>query len=318
MIAVIGDSSYEIEDKASNKALELKIYHPRQSVGSSSQKKKNLQTLYNTQKNQHSSEKPESLDHLSRLYSHFDVSTPVAECWEASDGAFCDDVSSDDVYQAQDQSIFFIFELGQLPLSKFLSEQNWRPSWTEVLNLGYSLGKALEYIHSLTLAHTDIQPDNVVSFPGGRWKLCACERVVLDGSPCERPEISPYSAPEQAAALLDDEPVLATSSTDTWAFGKMLYEMVCGDRDVLLGPVDLLSKREIADKVVALRAQEGDAACSFRSAWHAASHRSTAFSHAAKAHRENFHAHEACVNQHPPTPTGFEATALGLGGSHRP
>ncbi|EKX53112.1 hypothetical protein GUITHDRAFT_150527, partial [Guillardia theta CCMP2712] len=126
-----------------------------------------------------------------------------------------------------------ILEYATMSLDRWLLQKNFQPTWVEVLDVGSSLGSSLQELHSLGLIHNDVKPANFLRSSSGQWKLCDFGSTTEDGS--VRFEVtSSYCPPEQAKSILNSEIVLASQDSDVWAFGKILYEMVSGQPDILV------------------------------------------------------------------------------------
>ena len=132
----------------------------------------------------------------------------------------------------QDGLHFLVMELinGQ-PLSDLVGNKGM--SLTEVMNYAPSIFDALAYAHKLEIVHRDLKPDNVMVTQKGLVKLMdfglarnrEVKTVTVTGSVMGTPQ---YMAPEQIMSGprtdgLDDR-------SDQYAFGCMLFEMLCGRR----------------------------------------------------------------------------------------
>lgn len=129
-----------------------------------------------------------------------------------------------------------VLEAASRSLESWLLACQHRPSWVEVLHVGDSVGRALEWLHAQGLCHTDMKPSNVLCAGGGRsWKLCDFAGAAKEGARSKEGTFE-YCAPEQAQALLAHEPLLASYDADIWAYSKLLYEMAAGSPDALISP----------------------------------------------------------------------------------
>jgi serine/threonine protein kinase len=127
-----------------------------------------------------------------------------------------------------------VLEAASTSLEAWLRSCQHRPTWVEVLHVGDSVGRALEWLHAQGLCHTDIKPSNVLCVGGGRsWKLCDFAGAAKEGARSQEGTFE-YCAPEQAQALLAHEPLLASYDADIWAYSKLLYEMAAGSPDALI------------------------------------------------------------------------------------
>ncbi|MEE8337969.1 MAG: protein kinase [Dehalococcoidia bacterium] len=97
------------------------------------------------------------------------------------------------------------------------------------LEIAWDVASGLEFVHSRGVVHRDLKPGNVWLTAEGRAKVgdfgialwLDRTRLTLDGGAMLRGTVS-YMPPEQ---VLGTE---VTPSSDLYALGAMLYEMVCG------------------------------------------------------------------------------------------
>jgi serine/threonine protein kinase len=167
------------------------------------------------------SKEVENLLALKRWDSDCKHVVKIIDCIEAS---AADEAAA--LAAVSEMSTFLVLELGDRTLDAWLRERRFQPSWAEVLEVGYALGQALEWIHDHSLVHSDVKPANCMSM-GGRWKLVDFAAASKEGEKCTE-LASTYVAPEQARAYLAGQEVLATKDADIWAYGKILFEMACG------------------------------------------------------------------------------------------
>jgi serine/threonine protein kinase len=135
------------------------------------------------------------------------------------------------VYHADEQGDLYYFameyidglDLGQL-LSHYAARGELMPQ-ADVLRIGWALASALDYAHARDVVHRDVKPSNMI--------VARDDRVVLtdfglaldmqQGSVGEVFGSAHYIAPEQARRSSD-----ATSQSDLYSLGIMLYEMLTG------------------------------------------------------------------------------------------
>ena len=143
-------------------------------------------------------------------------------------------------------------EIGQLPIS-------------EALRITRDISRALQAAHDLDLAHRDIKPGNVLLEPDGRVYITdfglvsdqSGSRLTQTGQLMGTPA---YMAPEQARGV-----GIQWKSTDIYAVGSVLYEMLAGcpaydgptGMDILLalvadGPRAVRQIREIPQDVAVI------------------------------------------------------------------
>jgi hypothetical protein len=110
-----------------------------------------------------------------QMIDHAYAKSELVELWQRHEIKNIECGDADEQCLAPSDAISFCLfsEAGQMSLSTFLENRHWKPSWTEVLSIGNALGRALESIHTMSLAHTDVHPRNIFVFPGGFWKLGA-------------------------------------------------------------------------------------------------------------------------------------------------
>jgi formylglycine-generating enzyme required for sulfatase activity len=103
----------------------------------------------------------------------------------------------------------------------------------EVLRMAVQIARAMEYVHGEGIIHRDLKPQNLNVDPSGRVKLVDFGIAkAVDWNKTQEgwtKGTAFYMAPEQVRG----EPV--TFRTDVWAFGVVLYEMICGGRRPFVG-----------------------------------------------------------------------------------
>lgn len=111
-------------------------------------------------------------------------------------------------------------------LLKFVTEQ--KPSESELSSILYQVGKAIYFCHSYGVVHRDIKPENVLMNEERIPKLTDfgyCDRIGKFGY-CKNPLFcgtTDYMAPE----MIDEKP--CSYPLDVWAFGVMIYDLLCGE-----------------------------------------------------------------------------------------
>jgi len=98
----------------------------------------------------------------------------------------------------------------------------------QILRTALQIARAMEYVHGEGIIHRDLKPQNLNVDPTGRVKLVDFGIAkAVDWNKTQAgwtKGTAFYMAPEQVRG----EPV--TFRTDVWAFGVLLYEMLCGGR----------------------------------------------------------------------------------------
>ena len=103
----------------------------------------------------------------------------------------------------------------------------------QILRVAQQIAAALEYVHSQGIIHRDLKPQNLNVDPNGRVKLV--DFGIAKAVDWNKTQVgwtkgtAFYMAPEQVRG----EQV--TFRTDVWAFGVVLYEMICGGRRPFVG-----------------------------------------------------------------------------------
>ncbi|MBA3481503.1 MAG: serine/threonine protein kinase [Pirellulales bacterium] len=127
------------------------------------------------------------------------------------------------------------------PIPESSSSRDWieEASWPDVVcRLGAELSEGLAYAHSRGVLHRDIKPANVLLSAEARPKLADFNVSYNGGRADENPEDTfggslAYMSPEQLEAchpLLGGTPRSVRESSDVYAVGVMLWELLAGRR----------------------------------------------------------------------------------------
>ena len=127
------------------------------------------------------------------------------------------------------------------PIPESSSSRDWieEASWPEIVcRLGAELSEGLAYAHSRGVLHRDIKPANVLLSAEARPKLADFNVSYNGGRSDENPEDTfggslAYMSPEQLEAchpLLGGSPRTVRETSDVYAVGVMLWELLAGRR----------------------------------------------------------------------------------------
>jgi len=127
------------------------------------------------------------------------------------------------------------------PIPESSSSRDWiaEATWPEVVcRLGAELAEGLSYAHGRGVMHRDIKPANVLLSAEGRPKLADFNVSYNGGRADENPEDTfggslAYMSPEQLEAchpLLGGSPRSVRETSDVYAVGVMLWELLAGRR----------------------------------------------------------------------------------------
>jgi serine/threonine protein kinase len=98
------------------------------------------------------------------------------------------------------------------------------------LRIAKQVARALEYVHSRKIVHRDIKPENIHLDAAGRAKLMDFGIAKSEGLSLTRTGFALgtpyYMAPEQVRG---EEP---TEAMDIYAFGILLFELLCGQKPI--------------------------------------------------------------------------------------
>jgi serine/threonine protein kinase len=169
-------------------------------------------------------------------------------------------------------SPYFVMEwIDGRPLTRFAADRQLGAS--ERLSLMRQLARTVQYAHEQGLVHRDLKPSNVLAFDGpdgptvsiidfGVAKALSADPLpgwddatlntalgVIIGTP-------PYMSPE----LLDGDPAAASTRSDVYALGAILFELMAGERLITASPIAVVRRLAHAGPARALeRLATGDA-----------------------------------------------------------
>jgi len=140
-------------------------------------------------------------------------------------------------YDAEDESLYLIFEAGQKSLDDLLSERATKDASLDVHELRalqWSLISIAFGLHAAGYVHMDIKPQNVMRFKeGGRhqWKLIDLDGAVPAGECMELRKVTytpVYMPPELAHAMMNPGSTKLTLSRlmDVWSVGMCALEAI--------------------------------------------------------------------------------------------
>jgi len=144
---------------------------------------------------------------------------------------------------APPQLSYIVLELGDHSLSDLIPTETFHDF--EKKFIVNSISHGLEYLHRHGFVHGDLKPANVVRFQG-KWKLVDFNTCRKFGAPMAS-MLSPVYAPPEIMMALGNSHArmpIATSSTDMWGLGLILYELA---RRQLLIPNASVAFRDISE-----------------------------------------------------------------------
>jgi serine/threonine protein kinase len=125
----------------------------------------------------------------------------------------------------------------------------------QALRIFSQIGTALDYLHSQSIYHRDVRPENILLTAQGVAYLTNFSLAAVPDTPDlssieEADYLTPYSAPEQTLVLSDTQP-----ASDLYSLGAVLYHMLSGEMPPSPGePPQSLATREAslagADRVI--------------------------------------------------------------------
>lgn len=125
------------------------------------------------------------------------------------------------------KSIVLVFEYCACDLRQFIKRKNYNLSMAEVKSFSYQLLDAVNYLHSKSIIHRDIKPQNILLTNKGILKLCDFGLSCITNLPHEKLSLDVvtqwYRAPE---ILMKDEEYEKPS--DIWSVGCVIVEILTG------------------------------------------------------------------------------------------
>lgn len=137
-------------------------------------------------------------------------------------------VSVYDLLTLRDGHVLIVMEYLQGSSLQNVIRQN-RPSIDQSVDIGVQIAMALQHAHSRELVHSDLKPGNLFVLDSGLVKLLDFGLAVASfpDQPPEHTGGTPgYMSPEQ----IRGESHRIDGRADIWAFGVVLYELLCGTR----------------------------------------------------------------------------------------
>ena len=204
----------------------------------------------------HSGSEPQTLaqldhPHIVRVYDQRHSVEPPAKLlyMEVVSGGTLQDViaRARNAYDGQASGMLLLTAIDErlsavgTPIPESSTSRDWieDASWPEVVcRLGAELADGLAYAHSRGVLHRDIKPANVLLSAEARPKLADFNVSYNGGRADENPEDTfggslAYMSPEQLEAchpLLGGSPRSVRETSDVYAVGVMLWELLAGRR----------------------------------------------------------------------------------------
>jgi serine/threonine protein kinase len=204
----------------------------------------------------HSGSEPQTLaqldhPHIVRVFDQRQVADPPARLlyMEVVSGGTLQDVlaRARNAYDGKASGLLLLaavddrLEAVGTPIPESSSSRDWiaEADWPDVIcRLGAELAEGLAYAHARGVLHRDIKPANVLLSAEARPKLADFNVSYNGGRADENPEDTfggslAYMSPEQLEAchpLLGGSPRQVRETSDIYALGVMLWELLCGRR----------------------------------------------------------------------------------------
>lgn len=135
-------------------------------------------------------------------------------------------VSLESVFHSS-KKITLVFEYCACDLRRFIKRKNYSLSMAEVKSFSYQLLDAVNYLHSKSIIHRDIKPQNIFLTHKGVLKLGDFGLSCITNLPHEKLSLDVvtqwYRAPE--ILLKDDE---YEKASDIWSIGCVIVEIITG------------------------------------------------------------------------------------------
>lgn len=128
------------------------------------------------------------------------------------------------------------------PLTKRLAVRG-KLAVAEAVSIACALCDGLSTAHAADVMHRDIKPDNILIANDGRVVLADFGVAAIGHAAGELSGTPMYMAPEQARGET------ATPSSDVYAVGIVLYEMLSGQRPFSGSPAEVLSAKQTVEPV---------------------------------------------------------------------
>lgn len=145
-----------------------------------------------------------------------------------------------------DHTPFIVYEfVTGVTLSTYLTQSNSRLDYRETATHIRDMAEGLHYAHEHGVTHRDVKPSNIMIDETGAARLTDFGLAKLQdpdtNTLTQTGDVlgtAAYMSPEQALGRIDE----IDARSDIYSLGATLYEMLCGRRQFLGNPIELIHK----------------------------------------------------------------------------